>query len=436
MRFDEIEAGLRRSARGQVRMALVLALVVVGGLGTVAAYAQISGAVIGIGKVIVAGRAKQVQHPEGGVVREIFVEEGQRVAAGQPLFRLDGTLAEASLRIVDGELEQLLALEARLMSEQARLDSVAYPASLLADTTARTRLLIEGQNALHVSRRESRESRIGQYREQMGQYAAQIEALEAQKAAIAENVAFVDADLATAVALNGQGLVLDSALSALRRERSSLMGSQSSIAAEVAETARGVTATALAMAEVDEQFDEAVLTELDQTRREIAKLLQEQIAAQDRLSKLDIVAPFEGTLHELAVHTVGGVIGAGDRLAWVVPAGDRFLIEARIAPIDVEQVHPGQATRLRMTALNTRLVPELPGTVLDVAADVVVDQMTGESYYTARIEIAPEGLAQIDADVLRPGMPVEALIETRRRSIADYLTEPVTEQLRHALRES
>lgn len=436
MRFEDIETDLRRGTRRQIQAALLVALVVVGGLGAVATQAQISGAVIGIGKVIVAGRAKDVQHAEGGTVSEILVQEGQRVHAGQPLFRLDGTVAEASLNIIDSELQTLLAQEARLMTEQARLDGIVWPPEVTEDASPRTRLLIEGQNALFVSRRDSRESRKGQYREQMGQYAEQIAALEAQKGAVAENLTLIGRDLTTAQTLHDRGLIVESALSALRREHASLMGSQSSVAAEIAETARGVTAAALAMAEVDEQFDEAVLTELDKTRREIAKLRQEHVGAQDRLSRLEIRAPFDGVLHEMAVHTVGGVIGPGERLVRVIPMGERLLVEARIAPVDIEQVHPGQMTRLRMTALNTRLIPELPGRVLDVTADLSTDQMTGQTFYTARIEIEPEGLAMIDTDVLRPGMPVEALVETRRRNIAEYIMEPITEQLRHAMRES
>jgi HlyD family type I secretion membrane fusion protein len=187
--------------------------------------------------------------------------------------------------------------------------------------------------------------------------------------------------------------------------------------------------------QVDEEFDQAILTELDEKRGEIARLQEERITAIDRLRRLDVRAPLTGFLHQLNVSTIGGIIQAGETLVSVIPMDDDLIVEAKLSPGDVDQVTAGQVARIRLTGLSQRVTPELSAGVIDVAPDLTMDEQSGQSFYTARLRISEEELAKVGADKLRPGMPVEVFFETTRRTILSYLVKPVSDQLHHAMRE-
>lgn len=436
MRFSEIEAGLSRSLSRHIWGAIAVGAISLGSLGAVCLFAKLSGAVVAQGKIIVAGRAKQVQHPDGGVIDRILVSEGQRVEAGQLLFTLDGTLAKANLGIVDSQLAQLVAEEARLLTEQSRAAAIPFPDEIAEMDKERAPMLMDGQRALLASRRAAREGRKEQLAEQVKQFHNQIAALEEQKTAAAESISLIEEQVDTAQKLRSRDLLVNSELNQVRRERAGLLGNQSAIAAEIADAAQQSAQAEMSITLVDEEFDESVLTDLAKTRTEIARLRQERVAAQDKLSRLEIRAPFAGFLHELEIHTVGGVITGGERLVSIIPADDRLLVEARVAPTDIEQVYRGQTAQLRMTGLNTRVIPELAASVIDVSPDLTVDPHTGVSYYDAKLEIDADALPYLGEVELRPGMPLEAFIATTERPVIDYLLQPITEQLRHAMRES
>ncbi|MGI6855266.1 HlyD family type I secretion periplasmic adaptor subunit [Mesorhizobium sp. 1B3] len=437
MRYEDIERKITRSASRQIVSALAICAALVGGIGAAAAYAEIGGAVLGSGMVIVQGRTKHVQHRDGGIVGEILVGEGQKVESGQLLFRLDDTVAKASLGIVDTQLEQLLAQEARLLAEQAGgAVPIQFPPDLTDSTDPRAKLVMKGQEELYVSRRATRDGQKAQLAEQVGQFEEKAAALQAERAAVADNVELLKEQLEDATFLHKQNLLVDSQLISIRRENASLLGNMASLAAEVAEARQAISQAKLQLAQVDEQFYESVLVELDQKQTEIAKLREERIAALDRLQRLDIHAPIGGYLHQLEIHTIGGIVAPGDRLVSIIPADDELIVEAKIAPNDVDQVAPSQEARLRLTGLDRRTTPELYADVMDVAADLTTDQQTGMSYYVARLRINEEDIDKVGAENLRPGMPVEVFVSTGTRSILSYLVKPIADQIQHAMRES
>jgi HlyD family secretion protein len=401
----------------------------------VAAYAEISGAVVGSGKIIVQGRTKHVQHPDGGIIGEIMVAEGDEVSAGQVLFRLDGTLALANLGIINSQLDQLLAQEARLLAEQARAGDIVFPAQLAEEGTERSRLLLEGQRNLMTTRRLTMDGRKSQLTEQIGQYLEQVTALEAQRDAVGENLTLLDDQITDFAVLNERGLVVDSQLITIRRERASLIGSQAALTAEIAEVRQAITQTELQRVQIDEEFNEGLLTELDQKRTEIAQLSEERVAALDRLSRLDIRSPLAGYLHELSVNTIGGIVAGGETLVSVIPSDDTFIVEAKLSPTDVDQVHQSQLARIRLSSLDQQVTPELFATVLDISPDLSTDQQTGISYYLARLSISEDEYARVDRDSLRPGMPVEVFVETNPRTVLSYLVKPIADQMQKAMRE-
>ncbi|MEQ1941288.1 HlyD family type I secretion periplasmic adaptor subunit [Mesorhizobium sp. VNQ89] len=437
MRYEDIDRKITHSTSRHLTLALALSVALVGGVGAATAYAEIGGAVLGSGMVIVQGRAKHVQHRDGGIVGEILAKEGQMVKSGELLFRLDDTVAKASLGIVDTQLQQLQAQEARLLVEQAGGSApIQFPPALLNSTDPRAALVMKGQEQLYVSRRATRDGLKAQLVEQVGQLQDKAVALEAQRSAVAENVELLREQIEDAAHLHKKGLMVDSQLIAIRRENASLLGSMASLAAEIAEARQAISQAKLQLTQVDEQFYESVLVELDQKQTDIAKLQEERIAAVDRLARLSIYAPISGYVHQLELHTIGGVVSPGERLVSIIAADDELIVEAKIAPNDVDQVAANQTARLRLTGLDRRTTPELYAEVMDIAADLTTEPQTGMSYYVARLRIGKEDIEKVGAENLRPGMPVEVFVSTGARSILSYLVKPIVDQVQHAMRES
>lgn len=436
MPYDHLDRTITGAIRKQLFFAIGLGGLFFGGVCTAAAYAEISGAVVAAGKIIVLGRAKQVEHPDGGTIAEMVVSEGDHVEAGALLFRLDGTMARANLGIIEGQLAQLMVQEARLLAEQAGRTGIDFPAELSFVAENRMTLLTEAQKMLKLARQVTRSSQKSQLEKQVSQFAEQITALEAQRKAVDENVALVDEQLRRYDSLSARGLITQAQLIAMQREKASLVGSQSALTAEIIETQQAKTQAELKHIQVDEAFYESVLTELDQKRPEIAKLSEERIAAQDRLRRLDIRAPIAGSLHQLNIHTIGSVAAPGETLVNIIPDDDELIVEARIAPADVDQVSTGQDARIRLSGLNQRVTPELVASVIDISPDLTVEERTGASYYLARLRIPEAEIAKAGETLLKPGMPAEVFVQTESRTILSYMIKPLSDQVRHAMRES
>ncbi|MBB4349245.1 HlyD family type I secretion periplasmic adaptor subunit [Aliirhizobium cellulosilyticum] len=436
MRYDTLDKTITSAIRKQLFLAIGVGGLFLGGVCTAAAYAEISGAVMAAGKIIVLGRAKQVEHADGGIISEIVVSEGDRVEAGALLFRLDGTTARANLGIIEGQLAQLMVQEARLLAEQAGRTGIDLPAELSFVPTDRRTLLTEAQIMLKLARQMTRSSQKAQLEKQVGQFAEQISALEAQRKAVDANMALLDDQLRRYDSLNARGLITQSQLIAMQREKASLTGSQSALTAEIIETQQAKTQAELKLIQVDEAFYESVLTELDQKRPEIAKLNEERVAALDKLRKLEIRAPIAGSLHQLNVHTIGSVAGPGETLVNIIPEDDELIVEAMISPADVDQVFGGQDARVRLSGLNQRVTPELGALVIDISPDLTTDEKTGASYYLTRLRIPEAEIAKVGDTMLKPGMPAEVFMQTENRTILSYMIKPLSDQLRHAMRES
>jgi HlyD family secretion protein len=436
MPYDHLDRAITGAIRKQLFLAIGVGGLFFGGVCTAAAYAEISGAVMAAGKIIVLGRAKQVEHPDGGTIAEMVVSEGDHVEAGALLFRLDGTMARANLGIIEGQLAQLMVQEARLLAEQAGRTGIDLPAELSFVPEDRRTLLSEAQKMLKLARQMTRSSQKSQLEKQVAQFAEQITALEAQRKAVDENVALVDEQLRRYDSLNARGLITQSQLIAMQREKASLIGSQSALTAEIIETQQAKTQAELKFIQVDEAFYESVLTELDQKRPEIAKLSEERIAAQDKLRRLDIRAPIAGSLHQLNIHTIGSVAAPGETLVNIIPDDDELIVEAMISPADVDQVFTGQDARIRLSGLNQRVTPELGASVIDISPDLTIEERTGASYYLARLRIPESEIAKVGETLLKPGMPAEVFVQTESRTILSYMIKPLSDQVRHAMRES
>lgn len=426
-----------RSIRRNMALGLAISFLLFGTIGGWASVAQLAGAVIAPGLLVVESNVKRVQHPTGGVIGELNVREGDVVRAGDVLARLDATIATASLQLVSKQLDQAAGRVARLAAERDGLSEISFPPELAARAVAErdAAAVIDGEKRLFAARRVAMEGQKAQLRERIEQALREIEGLDAQQAAKAREIALIEDELAGVLALFERNLVQINRLKLLQREAARLGGERGQIVAAIAQARGRIAETELQIIQLDQNRQTEVMQELRDYETRIGEYVERRTTAQDQLRRIDIRAPQDGTVHQLDVHTVGGVVGGGQVMMLIVPRSDELIIEARVSPSDIDQVVAGQTTVARFSAFNQRTTPELAGTVTSVAPDLLTVEATGETFYKVRIHIAREELARLRDLKLVPGMPVEVHIRTGSRSALSYMMKPLTDQLARAFRE-
>ncbi|MDR5652254.1 HlyD family type I secretion periplasmic adaptor subunit [Ruixingdingia sedimenti] len=431
---DAIPRSETRFATGpRVLAGSLMMLALLGGVGGWAMTARLSGAVIAGGVVAVDQNLKLIQHRDGGIVSAIAIREGTRVGAGEVLFRLDDAQTRAELSILRGQLLELRIQRARLIAERDDGETVALPPGIAPGPEAQD--LLAGELRLFAGKRQERLSRKQQLGLGIAQIAEEIRGLEAQRAAKTREIALVDAEAARAAALAQSGLIEAARLYSVHREQARLNGEHGEITAAIARARARANEVELQILAIDETARTEAQRALSQTETRIAELDERRIAIEDRLTRTDIRAPIAGVVNELNVHTLGGVIGAAEVLATIVPDGARLSFQVKFAPALIDQVAVGQPARLRFVAFNQRTTPELNGTVAHVAAAAARDAKTGEPYFAGEIAVPPEELSRLGELRLMPGMPVEVFVTTESRTALSYLAKPLTDQLMRAFRE-
>jgi HlyD family secretion protein len=429
-------ANARRSIRRHTAIGLASAAFLVGGLGGWAVVTELSGAVVAPGQVVVDSHVKKVQHPTGGVVGEILVRDGDRVRAGDVVVRLDETVAKANLAMIDKSLDELGVRQARLEAERDGLKDIAFPSRLVGRLVEPELFgLVAGERRLFQSRREAREGLKAQLRERIAQLQEQIEGTHLQAAAKADEIKLIQDELVGVQELWKKNLVPITRVTALKREETRLRGERGQLISSVAQAKGRISETALQILQVDQELRSEVSKELREAQAKTAELVERQVAAQDQLRRIDIRAPQDGLVHQSVVHTVGGVVNAGEALMLVVPETEALSIEVKVAPQDIDQLRPGLDTVLRLSAFNQRTTPELKGQVSVVAADLVTDQRSGAQYYPVRVTFGDGERERLGSAKLMPGMPVEGFIQTGSRTVLSYLTKPLADHITRAFRE-
>ncbi len=431
-----IQPNARRSIRRHTGVALLATGLLVGGCGGWAAVTELSGAVVAPGSVVVDSHVKKVQHPTGGVVGAILARDGDRVRAGDVVVRLDETVAKANLAMVAKSLDELHARQARLEAERDGLAAVVFPATLLDRMgEAEVAGLLAGEQRLFASRGAARAGQQAQLQERVAQLEEQIEGLSLQAAAKADEIRLIQDELLGVQELWKKNLVPITRVTALKREETRLRGERGQLISNVAQAKGRISETGLQILQIDQDLKSEVAKELREGQARIAELVERKVAAQDQLRRIEIRAPQDGVVHQSLVHTVGGVVEAGEALMLIMPETDDLSIEVKVAPQDIDQLRPGQETMLRLSAFNQRTTPELKGRVSLIAADLVTDQRLGAQYYPVRIAFAAGERERLGAARLVPGMPVEGFIQTGDRTVLSYLTKPLTDHLAKAFRE-
>ncbi len=426
------------SARGPLLLGgLALALLLVG-VGLWSTLTQISGAVVAPGRVEVEQDRQVVQHPDGGVVAEILVKNGDPVVAGQILIRLDGTLLQSELAIVEGQLFEHLARRGRLTAERDDAATITFPAELVALSQTRPEVedQIDGQKRLFAARLETLQNELEQLQRRRGQIAAQAEGIAAQRAALGDQIALISRDLADQQTLLDKGLAQSSRVLTLRREHSALLGRAGELDAEKAETEARITEVDIEALKLRSQRREDAISQLRDLGYRELELAERRRSLAERIARLDITAPVSGLIHAMQVTTPRSVIRAAEPVLYLVPQDRPLVIAARISPLNIDEVHPGQPVTLRLDAFDRRRTPELTGQVRRVSADALTDEATHAAYYRAEIELSADQAARLGALKLVPGMPVEVFVRTGDRTPLAYLLEPFTAYFARAFRES
>jgi HlyD family secretion protein len=425
------------SIRRHISISLVVVLLLVGGIGGWAATSEFAGAVIASGQLVVDTNVKKVQHPTGGVVAELRVRDGDLVNIGDVVIKLDDTQTRANLAIVVKGLDELAARRAREEAELEGKDNVIFPADLTArKDDADVARVLAGEATLFVIRRKTREGLKAQLTERVSQSGEEITGLIAQVESKDRQIEWIKKELEGVRQLWAKQLVQFTRVTTLEREQARLEGERGQLVASIAQSKGKIAETQIQILQIDQDMRTEVGKDLADIRGKSAELVEKKVAAEDQLKRIDIRAPQSGMVHQLDVHTVGGVISAGQPIMLIVPAADKLLVEAKVQPQDIDQVRVGQAAVMRFTNFNSRTTPEINGEVYVVSGDVTTDQRTGASYYTVRILVPPAELARLDAAIkLIPGMPVEVFIQTTNRTVVSYFVRPFQDQIAKAFRE-
>lgn len=417
--------------RGALRV-LLISGAIGGGWATLV---PLSGAVVLPGALVVESSVKKVQHPNGGVVAAIDVRDGMHVEAGTLLLSLDETQVRASGQVIANGLDQVRVRIARLIAERDG-DALRVPQSLAPrEQDPAIAQLIASEKALFAARASTRRGQKDLLQSNIRQFGEQIAGLEAQEKSKGEQLEIIAREMKGVQELYGKGLVPLARLTALQREQARLEGERGQMTSSLAETRAKIGQAQLQIVQIDQDFRSEVMKDLREAQDREAEFSQKDIAAQDQLRHIEIRAPTSGTVHQLAVHTVGGVIRPGDVIMEIVPDTDALEIEARLPPNEIDQVRSQQTASLRFSAFNQHTTPQVEGVVSYVSADLSRDAQTNASYYTMRITLSGAERHRLDGFTLVAGMPVEVFVRSGSRTMMSYLFKPITDQLHRMFNE-
>ena len=434
-------AGSDYSPEGQLRRGLrrgmLITCVLVLGLGTMAATLPMTGAVIAPGSVSVATFVKQIAHPFGGVVAEVRVRDGDRVSAGQVLMRFDDRVSEANADLTGESLDQLLARSARLVAERDGLGRIVFPATLLSRSgDPNVAALMREEEVAFRLRRAARQGQLRQIEQKIAETNAEVAGLRAQGSSYSQQAELIGQELAVQRGLFEKKYTTLDRLNALERAAVSISASADSARSGAAGAQARIAELRAQAASLGQEARSAAAGELMEVQARIADLRRQKVAADDAYHRSTITAPYSGVVDKLVYRTIGAVVPPGETIMEIVPDRDRLVVEVRLPVTQIDQVREGQAAILRFSAFSARTTPELRGVVNHVSADRTVEEETGMAYYRATITLSDAELRRLGGLKLKPGMPVEAFVQTDERTMLSYIVRPLRDQLNRAFRES
>jgi HlyD family secretion protein/epimerase transport system membrane fusion protein len=422
-----------------ILLGYLFVLLFFGGLGTWAALAHIASAVVASGVVSPEGSRKTIQHLEGGIIAEILVDDGDEVLQGDPLVVLQEIQARAAFQVLEDRRGLLAAKRSRLLAEQGRKQAVRFPDWLLKaarddpelqETLGAQQDLFETRRKVHKGRKAIGQKRIDALGEEI---TGRQSLLVSQR----RQLTLLDEEIAAKKPLADKGLIPRPDYLQVARLKAQIEGTVAENKAAMAQARQSIGETELQIVNEDSRMMDEIVNELAETRSELASVEERLYAQRDILERTVVVAPVSGVIVKKRFHTTGGVVGPGEPILDIVPHGAELLIDARVLPVDIDEVTTGQEARINFLSLVQRRLPQITGVVRWVSADSLMDEVTGEGYYLARVEVLPEQLAKLGPGIkITAGMPAEVLIVTGERTFLEYLAQPILESLRRSFRES
>lgn len=423
----------------RVRFGFIVLLVTFVGFGGWAFFAPLDGAAIADGKVMVESQNRVVQHLEGGIVAEIYVNDGDKVEKGDPLIVLSDTRPKADLSIVESELMEVLGREARLLAERVGADTVEFPEELLEreSESQSVRNIIAGQKELFQARKEALEGRMKIFDQRVSALNQQMRGLRSMNDNLQSRIESYEAELENWQALFDEELTDRTRINEMQRELFRLQGEKDANEAQIAELNVRVGETRSEMLVTRQEFVEKVATELRDTQQTKADLVARRVALNDTLQRTTLFAPDKGTVVGKQVHTVGGIVRPGDTLMEIVPQDQEYVITARVQPQDIDRIAVGQLADLQLAAFNLQMSHVIEGEVIGISADAFENEKSGERYYEAKVKLTEAGMTRMNKQgmFLVSGMPATVMITTGERTLFEYLAEPITRMFRRSFRE-
>lgn len=424
-----------RQIQRTISVGVLSCALIFAGIGTLAATTELAGAVVGFGHVVVDSSVKRVQHLTGGIVAEIHARDGDVVQAGQLLVKLDETVLRAELDIARKTYLQAQARAARLTAERDGAATIDFQAFLKGEDDPSLAETIAGEQRLFEARVTNRDIQVQQIGEQIRQVREQIAGVEQQIASADAQITLNADELDGLRKLYKKKMVSIVRLNELEREQAQLIGSRGKLVTDTAALRARAAEAEVRIAVLQQDFRTTASEELRKVQDEANLAASRIVQSVDALKRVNVYAPVDGVVHQSTVHTIGGIVTPNVDLMQIVPRDDKLVVEARISPADIDQIYPGQPSRVRFSAFDRNTTPELHAEVDVVAADLTVDQTTGQGYFKVKLRIPPEEVERLGDLKLVPGMPAESYIHTSDRTIFSYLFKPITDQMSRAFRE-
>ncbi|MBO1076886.1 HlyD family type I secretion periplasmic adaptor subunit [Roseomonas marmotae] len=425
------------SVRGPALIGFTVIALAFGGFGGWAAMAPLNSAVVASGAVVVETNRHDLQHLDGGIIHEILVRDGSRVAAGDVLMRLDPTRATSALAVLKNQIDAMSVLVSRLRAEQIGRPVIELDPGITqrAVTDAGLRDIIDGQKSLFDTRRASLAGQVNILRQRIAQLDQQITGLMAQEKARTRQIALISDELRGVEELLRGGFAPRTRALALQRELARLEGERGEHLATVARTRQAIGEAELQIVQQVRTFQEDVARQMQEAQTRLAELQERSVGAQDVVNRLELRAPTDGVVVGMTANTVGGVVAPGRTLLQIVPENDALTVDVSVQVQDIESVQLDQIATLRFSALPQRDLPTLTGTVRQISADRLLDERTGAPYYKVRVMLDEDSAGALHAYRLLPGMPAEAIIQTRARTALRYFMDPVLHAVGRSMRE-
>ena len=408
----------------------------VGVIGGWTYMAKIQGAVIAPGQVAVEGKPKVVQHLEGGIVSKIAVKEGDVVTKGQTVLNLDSTILKANLDAAKTNYFENQALISRLLAEKVGQETIYWSASLTQNQNLRAATLaMKGQEQLFQARRTALDGEVNQYSQRIEQLKDEDIGLISEVEFTRTELTLVEQEFNKLSELLKQNLISRNRVTSLERDKTRLMNSVAILEARRAGITNSITEAQIQMSQVQNLRHEQVLTDLRQAQTQADSFSEALKTVSSKTKLVQIKAPVSGVVHEMTISTVGGVIAPGQEIMQIIPERESLVISAQVMPADLDQISLGQETNVIFSSLKQNSAPELEGKVSYISADNLIDPITGAPYFLVEVEIADNQISKLNGQSLVAGMPADIFIQTQKRTVLNYLLEPLNKTLKQTMRD-